>query len=175
MARKMVEIEVKIKLKDLDKTKKAVLELGAQPLKERYREENTFYDFPSGLLRRKRWALRLRKLPGKAFLTFKGAPQKSRRFKVREEFETEVKNEKHLKKILRSLGLVPVFSYQKFRALYRKGRLKICFDETDAGHYLELEGERNEIAKFARSLGFSRADLIKKDYIELLCEGKSPP
>jgi adenylate cyclase class 2 len=168
----MVEIEVKIKLEDLEKTRNAVIKLGARLEKERCREENTLYDFPSGTLGGKRYALRLRKVSSKAFLTFKGAPQKSRRFKVREEFETEVKNEKHLRKILRSLGLIPVFSYQKFRAVYWKGRLKICLDETEVGDFLELEGERNEIAKFARSLGFSRADLIKKDYVELFHEGK---
>lgn len=169
----MLEIEVKIRLKDLEKMKDAVVKSGAQPEKERFREENTLYDFPSHVLRHKRCALRLRKVQGKAFLTFKGAPQKSRRFKVREEFETEVKNEKHLRKILRSLGFVPVFSYQKFRTVYRKGRLKICLDETQIGDFLELEGERNDIAKFVRSLGFSRADLIKKDYVELFREGKS--
>jgi len=169
----MVEIEVKIRLEDLEKMRDAVLKLGAQPDKERFCEANTLYDFPSHVLHHKRCALRLRKVPSKAFLTFKGAPQKSRRFKVREEFETEVKNEKHLRKILRSLGLIPVFSYQKFRTVYRKGRLKICLDETEVGDFLELEGERNEIAKFARSLGFSRADLIKKDYVELFGEGKS--
>jgi predicted adenylyl cyclase CyaB len=171
----MVEIEVKIRLKDLEKMRDAVLKLGAQPEKEKFREENTLYDFPPHSLRHRRCALRLRKVPSKAFLTFKGAPHKSRRFKVREEFETEVKNEKHLRKILRSLGLKPVFCYQKFRTVYRKGRLKICLDETDVGNFLELEGERNEIAKFARSLGFSRADLIKKDYVELFREGKSSP
>ena len=169
----MVEIEVKIRLKDLEEMRDAVLKLGAQPEKERFREENTLYDFPSRTLRHKRCALRLRRLPSKTFLTFKGAPQKSRRFKVREEFESEVKNEKHLRKILRSLGFIPVFSYQKFRTVYRKGRLKICLDKTEAGDFLELEGERNEIAKFARSLGFSRADLIKKDYVELFRERKS--
>ncbi len=171
----MVEIEVKIRLDDLEKTKDALLKLGAQTEKERFREENTLYDFASHTLRQKRCALRLRKVKGKAFLTFKGAPQKSRRFKVREEFETEVKNEKHLRKILRSLGFVPVFSYQKFRAVYRKGRLKVCLDETEAGNFLELEGKKSDIAKFARSLGFSRADLIKKDYVELFCERKSVP
>ncbi|MDH7512519.1 MAG: class IV adenylate cyclase [Clostridiales bacterium] len=171
----MVEIEVKIRLDDLEKTKAALLKLGAKIEKERFLEENTLYDLSSQTLRQKRCALRFRKVQNKAFLTFKGAPQKSRRFKVREEFETEVKNEKHLRKILRSLGFFPVFSYQKFRTVYRKGRLKVCLDETEAGNFLEVEGEKSDIAKFVRCLGFSRADLIKKDYVELFCEQKSAP
>jgi len=168
----MVEIEAKIRLKDLPRTREAVLNLGGRLDKERFREDNTLYDFSSGALEQKRCALRVRRAARKTFLTFKGTPQKSRRFKVREEFETEVKNEKDLRKILRALGLVPVFRYQKFRTVYRKGRLKICFDETPVGDFLELEGERNEIMKLARSLGFGRADLVKTDYVELLLEGK---
>jgi len=164
----MLEIEVKVRVKDLESFRQALFQSGAELLKERYREENTLYDFPSRTLFQKRSALRVRKAGKKIFLAFKGAPQKSRRFKVREEFETEVKNEKQTHKILQSLGLAPVFRYQKFRTLFRKGRLKICLDETAAGLFCEFEGEKNEIIKFARFLGFSRADLIKLDYVQLL-------
>jgi hypothetical protein len=46
--------------------------------------------------------------------------------------------------------------------------VEIYLDETAAGSFCEFEGEKNEIMKFARSLGFSRADLIKLDYVQLL-------
>ncbi len=164
----MVEIEVKIKINDPSRIRQEILKLGAQLLRPRYQEENTLYDFSPALLTPKKCALRLRKAGRKTFLTFKGTPQKSRRFKVREEFETEVKNEKALRKILHALGFRPVFRYQKFRTVYQKSRLKICLDETAIGNFLELEGERNEIMKLARALGFGRTDLIKKDYVELL-------
>lgn len=169
----MVEVEVKIKLNDPIAIRQAILRLGCSPLKARFREFNTLYDFTSRALTQRQCALRLRRAGRKTFLTFKGAPQKSRRFKVRQEFETEIKNEKALRHILRSLGLGPIFHYEKFRTVYKKGRLKICFDETAIGPFLELEGERNEIMKLARSLGFKRQDLIKKDYVELLSEAKA--
>jgi adenylate cyclase class 2 len=164
----MLEIEVKVRVKDLEAMREALLQSGAALQKERYNEENTLYDFPSRALVQKRSALRLRRAGKKTFLAFKGTPQKSRRFKVRDEFETEVKNEKQTQKILQSLGLTPVFSYQKFRTVYRKGRLKICLDETAAGSFCEFEGEKNEIIRYAKILGFSRADLIKLDYVQLL-------
>jgi adenylate cyclase class 2 len=171
----MLEIEVKVRVKDLEALRESLLKSGARIEKDRYREENTLYDFPSQALYRQSSALRLRTAGRKTFLAFKGAPQKSRRFKVRDEFETEVKNEKQTRKILHSLGMSPVFSYQKFRTVYRKGRLKICLDETAAGNFCEFEGERNEIIKFAKTLGFVRADLIKLDYIQLLeKKGKKP-
>jgi len=164
----MVEIEVKIKVKDIQSIGKKILDQGAELERARFFEENTLYDFPSRLLYKKRQALRLRRIDKKIFLTFKGAPQKSRKFKIREEYETEVKNEKQSKKILKSLGLIPVFNYKKHRTAYRKKRLKMCLDETPVGNFIELEGEREEIVKFARSLGFTKKEFIKLDYIQLM-------
>lgn len=164
----MVEIEVKVKVEDLGVFRQALLRSGAQLEKERFHEDNALYDDPSQSLYQKKCALRVRVSGKKIFLTFKGAPQKSRRFKVRQEFETEVKNVKQLRQILRALGLSPAFRYQKFRTVFRKGRIKICLDETAAGNFCEFEGERSDIIKFAKVLGFGSADLIKLDYVQLL-------
>jgi len=164
----MVEIEVKLRIKDIGPITNKIINQGAKLEKERFFEENTLYDSPSHLLYKKRQALRLRKINKKTFFTFKGAPQKSRKFKIREEYETEVKNEKQLKKILKSIGLSPVFNYKKHRTVYRKKRLKICLDETPVGNFIELEGERGEIVKVAKALGFTKKEFIKLDYIQLL-------
>ncbi|MFQ6070875.1 MAG: class IV adenylate cyclase [Candidatus Aminicenantales bacterium] len=166
----MKEIEVKIRVNDLESTKEKLISLGAQIKKEHFLEENTLYDFPQQTLYSKSQALRVRKSGKKAFLTFKGTPQKSRKFKIRDEYETEVKNYKHLKKILKSLGLIPVFSYKKYRTVLKKGKVKICLDETRVGNFIEMEGERNEIVKEAKAAGFSKQEFIKKDYVELLTE-----
>jgi adenylate cyclase class 2 len=168
----MVEIEVKIKIPDPKPFRESLLRAGARLEKERHSEDNTLYDFRGGELRKKSRALRLREAGPKAFLTYKGTPQKSRRFKVREEFETEIRNEKQLRKILRALGLVPTFRYRKFRTVFRKGAVKICVDETSIGNFAELEGERSDIVRLAKSLGFSPADMIKRDYVELIQEAE---
>jgi len=164
----MVEIEVKIRIDDIKTFREKILDLGAKLEKERCYEENTLYDFPSQSLYKKRQALRLRRMNKKSFLTFKGPPQKSRKFKIKEEYETEVKNEKQLRKILKFLGLTPVFNYQKYRTVYRKKHLKISLDETSIGNFIELEGEREEIVKFAKALGASKKEFIKLDYIQLM-------
>lgn len=168
----MVEIEVKIKVEDLGSFREKILQLGAKLEKERFLEENILYDFRSQTLFRKRQALRLRTIGEKAFLTFKGAPQKSRKFKIREEYESEVKNQKQLRKILKSIGLVPVFSYQKHRTVLKKGALKICLDELAIGNFIEIEGKRNEIVKLAKALGFPKDKYIKLDYIQLIRKEK---
>jgi len=164
----MVEIEVKIRVNNLKNLGEKILELGAKLEKERFHEENTLYDFPSKMLYKKQHALRLRRMNKKFFLTFKGPPQKSRKFKIREEYETEVKNEKQFRKILKSLGLIPVFNYEKHRTIYRKKGLKISLDELSIGNFIELEGKREEIVKFANALGVSKKEFIKLDYIQLI-------
>jgi predicted adenylyl cyclase CyaB len=168
----MLEIEVKIQIKNPKEIAHKIIEQGAQLVRERYFEENTLYDFPDLTLTNKRQAFRLRKINKKAYLTFKGSPQKSRQFKIREEYETEINNLNQIKKIIKSLGLVPKFQYDKFRTVFRKKKLKICLDETPVGSFIELEGEQSHIVKFASSLGFSRTDFIKKNYIDLYSESR---
>lgn len=167
-----MEIEVKIKIDDIEKLRARLADQGAILTKDRHQEENTLYDFPSGDLYRRRCALRFRTENKKAFLTFKGPPLKSRKFKIRQEYETEVKNGKQLKKILRELGLSPLVSYNKQRSVYKKKNLKICLDETSVGNFIELEGARHDIVQFARSLGFSKKEFIKLDYVQLINKGR---
>jgi adenylate cyclase class 2 len=104
----------------------------------------------------------------RATLAFKGEPQKSRSFKVREEFETQVRDPKAMRKILKALGLKETFSYKKHRTVLRKSRLTIAIDETTVGTFIELEGERHEITKFARALGYGRADFITRSYVGMI-------
>ncbi len=164
----MTEIEVKIRIDNIEKFKEKLTSIGAELAKARHREKNTLYDFPSRLLFSQQRALRLREENKKTYLTFKGPPQKSRKFKIRDEYETEVKNPKQMKKILKELGFIPTFCYEKHRAVYRIKKLKICLDETSIGNYVELEGEQSHIVRVANSLGFSKKEFLKLDYIQLI-------
>ena len=164
----MTEIEVKIRAQDPGALKARLMGLGAVLARERHLETNVLYDFEDGSLRKGRRALRLRVTGRRATLTFKGAPQGSRSFKVREEFETQVRDPRQARRILAALGLRPTVSYRKHRTVFRKGRLSVCLDETSAGVFLELEGKRHEIVRFAGALGYGRADFIKSDYVELI-------
>lgn len=164
----MTEVEVKIRIDSIEKTAEKIVASGAELMKERHREENTLYDFPSHSLFRQKHALRLRTANKKTFLTFKGSPLKSRKFKIREEYETEVKNGKQMKKILKELGFIPVFQYQKYRTTYRLKKCKLCLDETSIGSFLELEGEQSHIVRAAESLGFNKKQFVKLDYVQLI-------
>jgi adenylate cyclase class 2 len=164
----MTEIEIKIRIGDPKAMRERLVGLGAAVSRERHLERNVLYDFDSGALAASRRALRLRTTGRRATLTFKGEPRKSRSFKVREEFETQVRDPRGARLILKALGLKEAFAYAKHRTVLRKSRLTICIDETAAGNFLELEGERHEIVKFARALKVRRADFITESYVSLL-------
>ena len=164
----MTEIEVKIRVDNFEKLDQKLATLGAELVKGRHWEENTLYDFPSKSLFSQKRALRLRLENKKAYLTYKGPPQKSRKFKIREEFETEVKKGKQTEKILKELGLIPTFQYKKHRTIYRLKKCKICLDETSVGNFVELEGEQSQIVRIATSLGFQKKEFIKLDYIQMI-------
>ena len=166
----MTEIEVKIRIQDPKAAREKILGLGAVIARDRHLERNVLFDFATGGLRANRRALRLRATGKRATLTFKGEPRKSRSFKVREEFETQIRDPKELRKILKALGLKETFAYTKHRTVFRKRRLTICIDETSVGNFLELEGERHEITRFARSLGYGRTDFITSDYVEMIVQ-----
>ena len=164
----MLEIEVKIKIDDVLFVREKILSLGGKIHKDRYYEENVLYDFADEKLKQKNHALRLRNINKKSYLTFKGPEQKSRKFKIREEFETEVRNKKQIKNILKSLGLKPVVHYEKYRTVFKKHRIKIFLDELSVGNFLEIEGQRSDIVRFALSMGYSKKDFITKNYIQIL-------
>jgi adenylate cyclase class 2 len=170
----MIEIEIKVRVSDLPAARERLVQLGATVAKERHLEDNTLYDFPDGTLKAGRRALRLRTAGKRTILTFKGEPQKSRRFKIRPEFETEVRDGKQARKILQALGLSPVFRYVKKRTILRKGRVTICLDELAIGAFIELEGERQHIARLAEQLGIPSTEWIRKDYIQMLIEAGFP-
>jgi adenylate cyclase class 2 len=164
----VLEIEVKVKVEDLQPIRNQLLAQGAQLERERTLEDDVFYDFRPPVLLRKKHALRLRTVKKKAFLTFKGTPQKSRKFKVREEHETEVKNVKQTKRILKALGFGPVFRFAKYRTVFKIGPLKVCLDETPIGFFVEFEGERENIARLAKRLQIPKARWVKTDYVRLM-------
>ncbi len=166
----MTEIEIKLPVGDVKEARKKILSLKAKLTRERHAEENVLYDFEDHRLIGKKQAVRLRRTGARGLLTFKDTPQPARSFKVRREFETSVTSPAQTARILKLLGLKEVFSYSKHRTVFVKGRLKIALDETRVGNFIELEGERHEITRFAEALGFERADFIKTDYVTMIRE-----
>ena len=186
------EIEIKLEVRDPRALKRRLTEMGFRRVKARHFESNRLLDFPNLRLRKAQCLLRLRFADGKCLLTFKGAPARSRHYKVRTELETEVEDGEGLKEILESAGLREVFRYDKYRTEYapgagRKnagrpegavgrrrgptrpapGRGELVYDETPIGNYLELEGPKRWIDEVAGWLGYERPDYIALSYAAL--------
>ena len=187
------EIEIKLRVKDVDALRRHLKHLRAREISPRTYESNTLYDTPRHDLRRRSQLIRLRieqpassfgkKRPNEnaaAVLTYKGpsllagnaknAGRLSKirsHFKIKDEAEVSVAGADEMARILRALGLHPVFRYEKFRTTYAlpgvRG-LKIELDETPVGIYLELEGPVAGIDRGARLLGYDRTDYMTDTY-----------
>ncbi|HET9178332.1 MAG TPA: class IV adenylate cyclase [Terriglobia bacterium] len=168
------EIEIKLKVDDPRAFKKKLKESGFVMVERRRFESNLVFDFRNSRLRRSRSLLRLRKTAGRDILTFKGPPRPSDSYKVRPEIELEVCDAETLQCILKSLGLHPIFRYEKYRTIFaERGRRRTAdtpvaaLDETPIGTYIELEGPGGWIDRKAMRLGYRKKDYIKASYAAL--------
>jgi len=179
------EVEIKLRVPHARALRLRLKRLGARQTIPRTYESNTLYDTPSRNLTRKGQLLRIRieqltadgsKLgttrSNAALLTYKG-PSKSfpgARFKIREEIELALESGEKMSRLLRAVGLRPVFHYEKFRttfALPGISNLKIEFDETPIGLFLELEGKAADIDRAAGRLGYSKSEYLTSTYGDL--------
>jgi adenylate cyclase class 2 len=169
------EIEIKLKITNRRALRRRLKALGFTAAGLRVHERNVLYDFPDHALAKARCALRLRSAGEGHWLTFKGRPVHSEKYKIREEIETRVGDANQASGILNALRLQPVFVYEKHRTTYtmdtERARGKpptLALDETAAGDYVELEGPQEWIDRIASQLGFGEADYITASYVSLL-------
>jgi adenylate cyclase, class 2 len=151
--------------------REALLRLGARPKAARHLERNTLFDDAAGRLAAQGRILRLRREPGRALVTFKGAHAIEDGVKSREEIELEVSDAAAFERVAAGLGLVPVFRYEKYRASYDAGDAEIVLDETPIGTFLEIEGPPAAIHRIAAALGRSREDYVLDSYPALFRAG----
>jgi adenylate cyclase class 2 len=72
--------------------------------------------------------------------------------------------------ILRALGFVPTFRYEKFRAQWTDGKGHVVVDETPIGNFGEVEGPSRWIDATAKALGISSDQYITQTYAGLFFE-----
>jgi adenylate cyclase class 2 len=173
------ETEIKIRFPSLEAAAKCLRAAGAQPLRDREREDNVLYDRATSTLQGEGKALRLRRTASGSLLTLKIPVPGERAHKVRIEHETSVGHPEAMARILRDLGFSPAYRYQKYRSLFRLDQVEVCLDETPLGCFVELEGEPDAIDRLARRLGFGPEDYIRDSYrklhLDAIAAGSAPP
>jgi adenylate cyclase, class 2 len=148
----MIETEKKFRLtkRQRDAVLKRLPEIGAT-LKGEDFEENTLYMGES--LRNQSCVLRLRRVGGRATLTFKKRIPSSAAIKHQREDETGVADPEAMEAILDALGFTPVVVYEKRRQTWVLGKTEIVVDVLPFGLFMEIEGRVNAIRAVERKLG----------------------
>jgi adenylate cyclase class 2 len=128
-------------------------------------EENTLY--AGGNLDLSRQVLRLRRVGGRAILTYKERFASASAIKHQREDETIVEDAQALAAILDALGYKPALIYEKQRATWRLGGAEVVVDELPFGLFAEIEGEENAIREVEQQLGLAEIEAEMASYPEL--------
>lgn len=172
----MREIEIKIKVKNLDHIRKQLEERGCV-ISDPRSQHDVIYSKGGSV---EEWQsakegdviLRIRRMEDRAQFNLK--QQRSSEMDNLE-YETEVKDPEAIHKILLALGYHPEVEVKKVRREGKLGEYEICLDEVEKlGSYIEVEKltsddadpkkVRDELFRVIESLGLSRNDEETKGY-----------
>lgn len=147
----MIETEKKYRLtaSERDQVLQRLKAAGAADRGEEF-EENTIYG--GGALQPGKSVLRLRRVGGKAVLTYKERFPRTSAIKRQREEETVVEDAEAMTAILDALGFTRLLVYEKRRHTWRLGPTEVVIDELPFGLFMEIEGEEDEITAAEQSL-----------------------
>jgi adenylate cyclase class 2 len=157
------EVEVKFQVEDVEALEKRLREIGFREQTPPTYEINTLYDLPGSTLRMRDEILRLRKYGEVWKLTHKSRGENGRH-KTRVERETSVSDGEQMDGILRALGYMPVFTYEKYRSEWSDGQGEVVIDRTPIGDIAEIEGKPEWIDGTSAQLGVGHDAYITKSY-----------
>jgi adenylate cyclase class 2 len=165
------EVEIKFRVDNLRALNQHLRQVGFRLVTKRTHELNALYDLPGQPLRSRGELLRLRKYGSEWLLTHKAKGLEGRH-KIRIENETKVDDGEKMEAILRALGFMPTFRYEKFRAEWADRQGHVVVDETPIGNFGEIEGPPRWIDRTARVLGIRPDDYITDTYANLFFNWK---
>lgn len=162
----MIEVEKKFRLtkRQRDAVLKRLPVIGAELEGEDF-EENTLFNGVA--LEVGTCVLRLRRVDGKATLTYKKALPGISSIKQRREEETQVEDPEAMEAILVALGFTPSLVYEKRRQTWRLGNAEIVIDVLPFGLFMEIEGRVSDIRAAERKLGLKGLKAESATYPQL--------
>jgi adenylate cyclase class 2 len=161
-----LEIEVKLRIPSTGMMGPKLVQAGFALAHPAALEANVLWDREGELLAGD-CALRLRRFGAASTLTWKGPKVADPHLKIRPEVETVVADPAAMEAILRALNFVPVLTMDKTRAIYTRGSLEACLDDTPFGSFLELEGDRAAISGAMAELGLGLDQVEPRSYAAL--------
>lgn len=176
----MIEVEVKVKVKNFSDIKEKLIKMGALKIKDEY-QSDTYFNAPDRDFGVTDEALRIREIPensGKRFiLTYKGAKMDDLS-KTRQEVEVDITDSENMALILLNLGFKKAAVVTKDRAIYHLDEFIITLDTVHgAGTYVEIETDvedgrdttdsLNQIFEIYKTMGIEDG-FERRSYLELL-------
>lgn len=135
-------------------------------------EENTLY--AGGNLDNSRTVLRLRRVGGRAVLTYKERFPTASGIKRQREDETAVADAGAMTDILDALGYRPALVYEKRRETWHLGAAEIVLDELPFGLFVEIEGAEDTILTAEKMLGLQAVATEHDTYPQLAAQHGTP-
>jgi adenylate cyclase class 2 len=161
-----IEIEKKYRLtkKQREHVLRQLLGVGAE-LKSEDFEENTLYAGKG--INTRNSALRLRRVAGRAILTFKKRARSTSAIKHQLEEETEVSDPEATDGLLKALGFHPALVYEKRRMTWTLDEAEIVVDELPFGCFMEIEADAKEIERVESLLEMEKVQAENATYPQL--------
>ncbi len=164
-----LEVEIKFYCSDFQRLRRKLEDLGAFFLHRRF-ESNLVFDTPDYRLRQENILLRLRSTGSQSGVICLKKPTADSHpddVKAWEEHETPVERCDQMRELLRSLGYILSFSYEKVREEWELEGCQVCLDVLPFGRFVEIEGERESILDLAERLEIADCPRTAKNYHQL--------
>jgi len=171
----MLEIEIKVKISNIDEIKSQILNIGGKH-SETVIEEDLYYNAPHRDFGITDEALRVRSAGERTILTYKGPKNTLMGSKIREECNVTLDSAKEFDTILLRLGFKPVARVRKLRQYYTYQDFSIALDQVDGlGEFIEIElitendasAAAKRVDELAEKIGVV-GERISISYLELL-------
>ena len=161
-----IEVEKKYRLTAAQRAEieERLRSLGLSPRPVEF-EENTLYR--GGAVDLGLCSLRLRRVNGRAMLTFKKRLPSASPIKHQLENECEVANADGMDAILRSLGYTPGLIYEKRRTRWHVDTAKVVIDQLPFGLFMEVEASEEEINRVEELLKLRDLPAVAETYPNL--------
>lgn len=173
-----MEVELRARIKDLEKIISSLKELGAVEAGEK--ELTDYYFGDIGLYEKvdHSFWIRLRVKGEKVELAYKGSTGKDG---VYEEYEQELQDLDTAIAILTKMGLTNEITAQKKRKSFKLGDISIELDDFgEWGTFIEAEtisesDDKSKLFELFEKLDIAKEDIFEKGYITLMLEEKNSP
>lgn len=178
----MLEIELKVRVEDLDPVRERLQLLSAVHGTDNL-EHDVYFNAPHRDFARTDEAVRVRYSQGSCTLTYKGPKNREFAVKAREELNTGIESGPVLEEILTRLGFTRTADVRKRREYYTLQGASVALDQVeDLGSFVEIEVIAEEsgasapdlIGRLAGQLGLS-GEPILFSYLELLQAAREDP